>query len=269
MRFGVYVPSYGPYGDPVVVRDLAVAAEQAGWDGFFLYDLIGPLDDAPPPVVDPWVVLSVIAQATTTITLGPMVVPAPRRRPWKLALEAATLQRLSGGRLILGLGAGVATDYTNFGESAARLGSRLDEAAVLLRRILAGGEVEHAGEHYRVSGARFAPIEVPVWTSGFWPRRTPVRAARNAEGLFPQIRDPEHDFRLPTPEELVGIRKDFVAAGGRPDGDIAIWSPSAEPSATRASDYAAAGATWWFSDGSTVIPEQLRTRIEAGPPALT
>lgn len=266
MRFGIYVPSYGPYGDPLVLRDLAVAAERAGWDGFFMYDLINPLDGEPPPVADPWVVLSAIAQATTTIALGPMVVPAPRRRPWKLALEAGTLQRLSGGRLILGLGAGVSADYTGYGESAARLGARLDEAAGLLRRFLAGGEIEHAGEHYRVSGARFAPVEVPVWTSGFWPRRTPVRAAQAADGLFPQIRDPDEDFRLPTPDELVRIRTDFVDAGGRADGEIAIWSPSAEPSAARVGDYAAAGATWWFSDGSTVTPEQLRKRIDAGPP---
>ncbi|ONM48185.1 hypothetical protein B0T44_23550 [Nocardia donostiensis] len=106
MRFGVYVPSYGPYGDPRVLRDLAIAAENAGWHGFFVYDVISPLDDEPPPVADPWVVLSAIAQVTTTIALGPMVVPLPRRRLWKLALEIGTLQQLSGGRLILGVGAG-------------------------------------------------------------------------------------------------------------------------------------------------------------------
>lgn len=82
---------------------------------------------------------------------------------------------------------------------------------------------------------------------------------------FPQIRDPEHDFRLPTPEELVRIRADFVESGGRADGDTAIWSPSTEPSATRVGDYGAAGVTWWFSDGSTITPEQLRKRIDAGP----
>jgi alkanesulfonate monooxygenase SsuD/methylene tetrahydromethanopterin reductase-like flavin-dependent oxidoreductase (luciferase family) len=116
MRFGIYVPSYGSYGDPATLRELAVAAEGAGWDGFFLYDLIGPYHYEP-PVADPWVTLAAIAQATTTIRLGPMVVPLPRRRPAKLALEAGTLQSLSGGRLILGLGTGVGWDYTRFGES--------------------------------------------------------------------------------------------------------------------------------------------------------
>jgi alkanesulfonate monooxygenase SsuD/methylene tetrahydromethanopterin reductase-like flavin-dependent oxidoreductase (luciferase family) len=268
MRFGVYVPSYGPYGDPLVLRDLAIAAEAAGWDGFFMYDVISPLDDQPPPVADPWVTLAAIAQATTTIGLGPMSVPLPRRRPWKLALEAGTLDRLSGGRLILGLAAGVRGDYTTFGEPVAQRWSRLDEAAELLHKLLAGGTVEHTGEHYQVSGGSFAPVDVPVWASGFWPRQAPVRGARDASGLFVQIRDPENDFRLPAPAELAPIRTDFIASGGSADGEIAIWSPSTEPSADLADEYAAAGVTWWFSDGSAVTPDELRQRIAAGPPGV-
>lgn len=115
------VPSFGSYGDPAVLRDLAVAAEDAGWHGFFMWDLISS-DEYDPPVADPWVVLAAIAQATSTIQLGPMVVPLPRRRPAKLALEASTLQSLSGGRLILGLGTGVGWDYTRFGEPAVPAG---------------------------------------------------------------------------------------------------------------------------------------------------
>lgn len=266
MRFGVYVPSAGPYGDPHVLRDLASSAEASGWDGFFMFDVINPLPDQQPPVADPWVALSAIAQVTSTIRIGPMSVPLPRRRPWKLALEAGTLQRLSGGRLILGLAAGVPADYTSFGEPAAQRWSRLDEGAEVLRTLLAGGTVEHTGEHYQVSGATFAPADVPVWASAFWPRQAPVRGARGTSGLFVQIRDPANDFRLPTPAELGPIRADFIAAGGSADGDLAIWSPSAEPSAERVKEYADAGVTWWFSDGSAVTPDELRQRIAAGPP---
>ncbi|WP_460524375.1 LLM class flavin-dependent oxidoreductase [Flindersiella endophytica] len=268
MRFGVYVPSYGPYGDPLVLRDLAISAETAGWDGFFIYDVTVPQGRELPPVADPWVVLAAIAQATATIRLGPMVVPLPHRRPWTLALEAGTLQALSGGRLVLGLGAGTPADYTMFGEPAGKLGSRFDEAAALLRRLLGGGVVDHAGNHYSVSGAAFGAVDVPVWTSGFWPRKTRVRGALGADGLFPLIRDPGNDFRPPRPEELPGIRADFVSAGGRADGDLAVWSQGIEWSAGLAEEYAAAGVTWWFSDGSEVTPDELRERIAAGPPGV-
>lgn len=269
MRYGVYVPSYGPYGDPATLRDLAVAAENAGWDGFFVWDLITP-PEYEPPVADPWVVLAAIAQVTQTIQLGPLVVPLPRRRPGKLALEASTLQSLSGGRLILGLGTGVDWDYRRWGESAKRsdLAGRLDEGAVLLQQLLSGEPVEHEGTFYRATDVRFPPASVPIWTSGFWPRKGPVRGAQGADGLFPQIRDQADDFRIPTPEELITIRADFERAGGRPDGDLAIWSPNPAwaPDAHRAEEYAQAGATWWFQDGSEVSPEQLRARIAEGPP---
>ena len=270
MRYGIYVPSYGSYGDPAVLRDLAVEAEDAGWHGFFMWDLITP-DAYDPPVADPWVVLAAIAQATSTIQLGPMVVPLPRRRPAKLALEASTLQSLSGGRVILGLGTGVGWDFTRFGESAKRseLAARLDEGAALLQALLSGEPVEHSGTYYQATDVRFPPAEVPVWTSGFWPRKGPIRGARGADGLFPQMRDESDDFRLPTPAEVRAIRAEFVQTGGRSDGDLAIWSPSRSgtPAAARAEEYEQAGVTWWFQDGSELSPAELRARIADGPPS--
>jgi alkanesulfonate monooxygenase SsuD/methylene tetrahydromethanopterin reductase-like flavin-dependent oxidoreductase (luciferase family) len=269
MRYGIYVPSFGPYGEPAVLRDLAIAAETAGWHGFFMWDLLSP-DDYDPPVADPWVVLAAIAQATSTIRLGPMVVPVPRRRPAKLALEASTLQSLSGGRLILGLGTGVGWDYTRFGEDSKRseLAAKLDDGAALLHEFLSGEPVEHDGPHYKATGVRFPHTDVPVWTSGFWPRKGPVRGAHGAHGLFPQIRDETEDFRLPTPAELQSIRAEFVESGGRPDADIAIWTPddTNAPSAARAEEFEQAGATWWFQDGSELSPQELKNRIAAGPP---
>jgi alkanesulfonate monooxygenase SsuD/methylene tetrahydromethanopterin reductase-like flavin-dependent oxidoreductase (luciferase family) len=270
MRYGIYVPSFGTYGDPALLRDLAVAAEEAGWHGFFMWDLLST-PDYDPPVADPWVVLAAAAAATTSITLGPMSVPLPRRRPAKVALEAGTLQALSGGRLVLGLATGASWDLARFGESARRseLAARLDEGAELLHALLSGAPVDHDGTYYRVTDVRFPRVDVPVWTSGFWPRTAPVRGARGAAGLFPQIRDGVEGFRLPTPAEIGAIRADFEEAGGRAGGDIAIWSPSASaaPDAERAASYADAGVTWWFQDGSELTPDQLRTRIAGGPPA--
>ncbi len=269
MRYGVYVPSYGPYGDPATLRELAVAAEEAGWDGFFMWDLVTP-DTYEPPFADPWVVLAAIAQATTSIRLGPLVTPLPRRRLGTLALQASTLQALSGGRLTLGLGTGVDWDYSRWGEPAKRsvLAARLDEGTPVLRRLLSGEPVDHEGDHYRVSDVRFPPSTVPLWTSGFWPRKGPVRGAAGADGLFPQIRDSADDFRIPTPAELITIRADFERAGGRPGADIVIWSPNAAwaPDAETAKAYQDVGVTWWLQDGSEVTPDALLRRLAEGPP---
>jgi alkanesulfonate monooxygenase SsuD/methylene tetrahydromethanopterin reductase-like flavin-dependent oxidoreductase (luciferase family) len=148
------------------------------------------------------------------------------------------------------------------------LAARLDEGAAVLQRLLAGEAVDHDGEHYRVSDVRFPPTTVPIWTSGFWPRKGPVRGAAGADGLFPQIRDAADDFRIPTPAELITIRADFERAGGKPGADIVIWSPSPAwaPDAAKAASYEDAGVTWWLQDGSEVSPEALRERIAAGPP---
>ena len=76
VRYGLYLPPFGPFGDPVVLVDLAVRAEAAGWDGIFLWD---HLVYQGMPIADPWTTLAAIAQATRRVRLGPMVTPLPRR----------------------------------------------------------------------------------------------------------------------------------------------------------------------------------------------
>ena len=107
MNYGIYLPPFGPYSDARVLADLARDAEQTGWDGFFLWDHIAPAPDWPKPMVDPWIALTAVALNTQTIQFGPMVTPLPRRRPWKYARETVSLDRLSGGRLIAGVGIGL------------------------------------------------------------------------------------------------------------------------------------------------------------------
>jgi alkanesulfonate monooxygenase SsuD/methylene tetrahydromethanopterin reductase-like flavin-dependent oxidoreductase (luciferase family) len=265
MRFAIYVPCYGDtYGDPEVLCSLAVEAEAAGWDGFFMWDHVV----AEPLVADPWVTLGAVAARTSSIRLGPMITPVPRRRPWKLALEASTLQRLSGGRLVLGVGMGVPRDFTSFGEpsDARSRAARMTEGVEVVQKLLSGAAVEHHGSVFDVSGVRFAPVEVPVWTSGIWPRKVPFLAAAHASGLFPIIQDGSGGFAVASAEQAARMKADFVAAGGPVDGDLAIWGGGARPSASAVSEYADAGATWLLLDGWKASLSELRSYISAGPP---
>jgi len=94
MRAGIYIPNFGPYGDPAYVCDLAARAEEAGWDGLFIWDhWVADPPVGEPPLADPWVTLTAVAARTERLVVGPMIVPLGRRRPQKVALEAATLQR--------------------------------------------------------------------------------------------------------------------------------------------------------------------------------
>ena len=98
MRHAIFVPNFGVFCDPSLVADLAARSETAGWDGWFLWDhVVHRLGDE--PAVDPWVTLAAVAMRTDRIRIGPMVTPVPRRRPWILARQAATLDHLSSGRL--------------------------------------------------------------------------------------------------------------------------------------------------------------------------
>jgi len=265
MHCAVYVPNFGPFGDPRRLRDLAVEAESSGWHGFFVWDHL----IADPPVADPWVALAGVACATTTIRLGPLVVPLPRRRPWKVALEAATLQQMCEGRLILGVGMGVPWDYERFGEPAGIAGraARLEEGAGLLRRLLAGESVDHRGPTYEARGVVLSRAEVPIWVGGFWPRRTPVHAARAADGVFPNIRDhgSATGFRPPTLDEVAGIRRQFVASGGRRDADVAVMSVGAPPDVDVVA-YASAGVTWWLETAWDTSFDGFRRKVREGPP---
>jgi alkanesulfonate monooxygenase SsuD/methylene tetrahydromethanopterin reductase-like flavin-dependent oxidoreductase (luciferase family) len=142
VRFGLGVPNGGDFADPVRLATLAHEAEVAGWDGFFLWDHV---IRRPPwqPMVDPWVTLAAVATATERIVLGPMVTPLARRRVSVVARQSVTLDRLSGGRLRLGVGLGAPDDeFTRFGEDAdARTaGPQARRVARRTRAAVVGGD---------------------------------------------------------------------------------------------------------------------------------
>jgi alkanesulfonate monooxygenase SsuD/methylene tetrahydromethanopterin reductase-like flavin-dependent oxidoreductase (luciferase family) len=156
LRYAIHVPTFA---EPNVLVDLAVTAEDRGWDGFLLWDHILGSREMTLPIVDSWVALGAIAHATTRIRIGTAITPEPRRRPWKLTREVTTLDRLSHGRAILGVGLGnpIDAEYAPFGEPTDPriLAGRLDEGLEIIDGLFAGEPVHHAGTHYRVHGATF------------------------------------------------------------------------------------------------------------------
>ncbi len=141
MKHAVDVPPFGELADPRVLAELAAAAEERGWDGFFVWDHI--VYRAPVrAVADPWVALAAVACATSRLRIGPLITPLSRRRVHKVARETVSLDLLSSGRLTLGVGIGSARngEFEPFGEVAdprqrARL---LDQGLDDLTRYWAG-----------------------------------------------------------------------------------------------------------------------------------
>lgn len=261
MRFAVSCPNVG---DPAALVALAVAAEEAGWDGFFLWDHLHLIREMQLELHDPWVVLGAVAHATSRVKLGVMVTPMSRRRPWKLAKEITTLDHLSGGRVVIGGGLGWPADgdFAAFGDvSDDRARAAVyDEALTVLDGLLRDGHVRHDGAAFHVD-ADFHPVTVqrprpPIWIAAMIGTKPLTRAARY-DGLVPVSTT---GGPMP-PAELAAM--------------VAALPPHAEPydvaigwdEAYAADEYADAGATWLFAScwpGPGWYGE-LRERVERGP----
>jgi len=164
MRFSVNIPNFGDFADARVVARVASAAEAAGWDALFVLDHVVHNKRRARSFGDPWILLTAAALATTRIGLGPLVTPLPRRRPQQVARQVATLDALSGGRVIFGAGLGgpIADEYGSFGEptDARVLAEMLDEGLGLLERYWSGEPVRHDGRHYHVDDVTLLPTPV-------------------------------------------------------------------------------------------------------------
>jgi alkanesulfonate monooxygenase SsuD/methylene tetrahydromethanopterin reductase-like flavin-dependent oxidoreductase (luciferase family) len=258
MRSGLFVPPFDELADPALLARLAAEAEEAGWDGMFVWDHIRwrePVD----AVADPWVALAAIATATERVRLGPMVTPLARRRPAKVARETATLDLLSGGRLTLGVGLGsdeFGSEYSITGEELddRRRARMLDESLEILAAAWSGEPVHHRGEHYTVDGMRFLPRPIqrpgiPVWVAGFYGKPRPLRRAARYQGFFPvNLESPDQLAEIVA--ELESLRRDAREDSAEPYEVVAALQPGADPA-----PYAAAGATWWVVD----FPEDAAT----------
>lgn len=266
MRHAVFVPPFAELAEPAAVVELAVAAEARGWDGVYLWDHIWRGEPEATHAADPWVLLSAIAAVTSRIRIGPMVTPLARRRPQKVARESVTLDRLSGGRLTLGVGLGVDTngELTRFAEAADAVerGAVFDEALDLLQQLWSGEVVEHHGPRFTADGVVFLPRplqqpRIPIWAAARGdgaPR--PLRRAARLDGLFPVDS---------TVDQVAGMLEAVASIRGDLDGyDVAMLASPGDDTAA----YAAAGVTWtmWsFRPGDPLA--EVRAAVDAGPPA--
>jgi alkanesulfonate monooxygenase SsuD/methylene tetrahydromethanopterin reductase-like flavin-dependent oxidoreductase (luciferase family) len=164
MRFAIDVPNFGDFADPTVVAGLARRAEDAGWDGLFVWDHVTHRKELHREIADPWVLLTAAALATRRIRLGTMITPVARRRVSKLAREVTTLDRLTGGRMILGVGLGAPLDdeFGSFGETtdARELAAHLDEGLAALNLLWSGEPVTFHGDHVVVDDVAFLPTPI-------------------------------------------------------------------------------------------------------------
>lgn len=295
MKFGLSLPPIGPYSDPVYLSDIAVYAEQAGWDGFFIWDHViyfSPYEPLVPmhPIADPWIALSAVAVKTKRVRLGPMITSLARRRPWKVARETVSMDLLSRGRLIMGVGLGAPPDldFGSFGEEEDdRLRARkMDEGLTILAGLWSGEAFRYEGEFYSVREVQFLPRpiqqpRIPVWIGGGWNTPAAARRAARWDGFFPQKwrglisvnewhliieRLKQHDADLAS--------MDLVQGGTTPGDNPARAAEIVAP-------FKEIGLTWWIEHidpwrfglewGEFVTPdaqEKMNERILQGPPLL-
>ncbi len=268
-----------PDGDARAVSEMAREAEQAGWDGIFV----------PEPVwhIDAWIKLTAAAMTTSRVRLGTLLSPLPRMRPWKVAAETATLDNLSGGRVILSLGIGwLMYGYQAFADEVTDTKTRaelLDEGIDLLTLLYASKPFKFEGKHYHVNLATWnaeyfppAPVQqprIPLWTVGVWPRKQSMRRVLRCDGLLPTVLGPDGQFRQLLPADLAEMKAyvdanrtlttpfDYIVEGKTVD-----LSP--DETAEKLDPWVQAGATWWIETLYDVPGEKRMERLRQGPPAV-
>jgi len=277
MRFGLFIGNFDWGGDVDALLEVAIAAEEAGWDGFFLWDHVD-IAGVGGRHADPWIALGVVATQTRELLLGTGVTPLPRRRPAKLAQEVLTLDALSGGRFVLGVGngSGRPSEYEHLGEETELRvrAEMLDEGLEVLQGLLSGERVEFEGRHFRAQTTGFGPPAsgrpIPIWVAATWPKKKPCRRALRFEGIFPVL-DP-----LTRPLEPHHVREiaAFVAAeraSDEPFDLVAIVQGAPEDPADarkHAAAFEEAGATWYqapcYPPGEP--KSRFLERVRRGPP---
>jgi alkanesulfonate monooxygenase SsuD/methylene tetrahydromethanopterin reductase-like flavin-dependent oxidoreductase (luciferase family) len=268
-----------------VLAELAREAESAGWDGFFIWDHIAG-ERYPEKIVDPWVALAAIALKTEKMRIGALVTPLPRRRPWKVARESVSIDHLSGGRLIFGVGTGSgAGEFDNLGEESSPKvrAEMLDEGLEVLTGLWSGKRMSYDGKYYKIKDALFLPEPVqkpriPIWVAGIWPNKRPFRRAVKWDGVFPLFSGTGNEAFNQLKELAASIHERRDAS--KPFDILFRGFPLPIDDPTRAAEmlkpYEELGVTWWqlsispMSFGKELKGEwplqEMHERILQGPP---
>ncbi|HEX3650858.1 MAG TPA: LLM class flavin-dependent oxidoreductase [Pseudonocardiaceae bacterium] len=247
MKYGVVLPG----GAPAEQVELGRLAERAGWDGVFVPELAYG--------VDAWTLLAAIAAGTSRVLLGTNLTPLPWRRPWKVASQVATLDAISGGRAVLGVGVGAVDPELPDGDEATDLRTRaemMDEGIDLIRSLWAGAG-DYEGRYYRFRSRGSGSRSVPIWVVGLWPRPKSMRRVLRCDGILTQFGGER------SPDDVRAVREWLAERDGRQDIIVDGETRAGESVAA----YAEAGATWWL-ETRWLNPGEIAERIAAGPPGL-
>jgi alkanesulfonate monooxygenase SsuD/methylene tetrahydromethanopterin reductase-like flavin-dependent oxidoreductase (luciferase family) len=244
--------------EPDELVELGVQAEASGWDGVFLWDHAHGSPDMPVPMADPWVVLGALAVRTERVVLGTAVTAAARRRPQKLAREAVTVDRLSNGRMVLGVGLGEPPEeFTAYGDTDDRrvIAERLDESLDVITKMWSGEPFDHQGPHHTVRNAQFLPTPVrqprmPIWTACIVPHTRPLRRAARWDGVLLGDIGEDGGIKAVSVDDVdrtMAVIREHRAPGAGPF-DVSV-SHSGIPEADELDAYAEVGVTWVMATG--------------------
>lgn len=262
MKHALFVAPFGELADARVLADRARHAEATGWEGMFLWDHIQWKPGL--AVADPWMCLTAIAMSTERMRIGLLVTPLTRRRPQELARQSTTLDRLSGGRLVFGVGLGHDRmgELSSFGEVVDPMiqSRRMEESLQVITQLWTGNEVNHRGPHHTVDGVTFTPLpiqqpRIPVWVAGRTPNAGPTRRAARWDGYFP----------IDLSVEQVAAEMAIIAdlRGSLEGFDLVVT----QPPGTDPEPWAKVGTTWFLAGaGDAATIADLDAIIAAGPP---
>lgn len=275
--------------DPGLIQDVAAAAERAGFDGFALTEHPIPgfrwLTHGGHQSLDPFVALGAAAAATSRIKLLTHLAVAPYRNPFLLAKSAATVDRLSGGRMLLGLGTGYhKTEFYALGVDWEERNKLFDEALEVLPLHWAGETFSYKGRHFEARDviARPQPVQqpIPIWIGGN-SKIARARVIDRAQGWMPMLGSAQLSATARTPAigsiaevaPLITELQESAAAAGRSDpidilcsyNDPSLSNPAAEPDHHREAlaKIEKAGATWVSVSASTRTPSDTVEFLEA------